>query len=99
MNTILVVGGSKADSRSLKGGRRGVTVLHHDAYVKTKTGQRQLKGLVREATHIVVMVDACSHQGMWSARTLAKKMGIPIHYNRGLSIREFLREAIGAFVC
>lgn len=99
MDTIVVVGGRKSAAGTFEEVCHGLRVLHHDAYVKTKPGQRQLEGLVREATHIVVMVDACSHQSMWRVRTLAKKNGIPIHYNRGLSIREFLREAAGPVLC
>jgi len=92
VETIVVVGGNRSVAKYLSEFNNGVYVLHHDAHVKTKQSQRKFESMVSKADRILVMVDACSHQGMWGARTIAKEKGIPICYNRGLGVSGFLQE-------
>jgi len=91
METIVVVGGNKSTAEALQTVGADVQVLYHDTRVKTKQGQRKFETMIKKANRIVLMVDACSHQGMWGARTAAKQQGIPIYYNRGLGINAFVQ--------
>jgi hypothetical protein len=90
METIVVVGGNKSVAGFIEQFDSSLQVLFHDAHVKSKKGQRKLEDMLKKADRVVVMVDACSHQSMWGARTAAKQQGIPIHYNKGLGISGFL---------